>query len=116
MSARPLFRVTTRRDGETVEHIGATLAEATAAASLDRREGRIAAIASVAEALLAGEQPTRADALFVGSALSAWLTTDRGKLERDFFRVLRPRSHATVARIWRALQNSVKNRPPSRVP
>ncbi len=78
------------------------MGEALAAADLDTCRGRIAAIGRVAEALLASGI---SDHVFVGSALLAWLQTDRGKLERDFFRVLAPRSRHTVARIWRELNS-----------
>lgn len=100
----PVRILTHSADGSTVEHVGASVPEALAAADLGKREGRIALLGELAEALLAGKQPTRAAALFVGGALLAWLETDRGRLERDFFRVLEPRSHLTVARCWRALR------------
>ena len=104
-------------DGETIEHAAATVAEALAAADLSTREGRIAAIGRTAEALLASRDPAL---IFVGSALQAWLETDRGRLERDYLRVLAPRSHLTVARVWRALcahaQNSDPHRPPPKLP
>ena len=45
------------------------------------REGRVALLAEVADALLRGEAPGREAALFVGSALSAWLRMD-GPFER----------------------------------
>jgi len=109
-----LIRVRTHSaDGETVEHVGTSVAEARASAALDAREGRIAAIGAAAEALLTSDDPRLK---FVGSALAAWLETDSGRLERDFFRVLAPRSHLTVARVWRALrsrQNSDNRGPPS---
>lgn len=111
-AAAPLRVVTRNADGQTTEHLAATLAEVRAAVNLDTREGRIAAIGAAAEALLASRVPAL---VFVGSALRAWLSTDRGRLERDFLRVLEPRSHLTVARVWRALRGP-QNSEPRRTP
>lgn len=67
------------------------------------REGRIRLIGETAKALLAGRMPSKSAALFVGGALDSWLR-EGGRLERDFFKVLRPRSHYTVARAWAKLE------------
>ena len=45
------------------------------------REGRVELLAEVAAALLRGETPSKEAAMFVGSALSAWLRTG-GVFER----------------------------------
>ena len=71
------------------------------------REGRVRLIGELAEALLAGKQPDRAAALFVGGALLAWLEHG-GSLERDFFKVIKPKSHRTPRAIWAGL----RQRPP----
>jgi hypothetical protein len=64
--------------------------------AFDRRE-RVRLIREVAEALLRGELPERAAALFVGGALSAWLSKG-GRLENSYFQVSARRgSHATPA-------------------
>lgn len=56
-------------------------------------------LAQLAESLLAGREPPRAAAMFLGSALSAWLAQG-GNLERDFLRVTAPAgSHRTPARL-----------------
>ena len=67
------------------------------------REGRIALLGEVGEALLAGRLPSREAALFLGSALMAWLAHG-GNFERDFLEVRKPKSHNTVARVWAQLR------------
>ena len=58
-------------------------------ASLERQE-RVALLLAAADALLRGDAPDRAAALFLGGALRAWLT-EGGNLERDFLHVKAPR-------------------------
>lgn len=71
------------------------------------REGRIRMLGELAHALLAGDQPDRSAALFLGGALIAWLEHG-GSLERDYLRVsARAGSHQTAASIWRGLQKPV---------
>ena len=66
------------------------------------RAARVKLLAEMAAALLAGRKPSRASALFVGGALSAWLENG-GSLERQYFRVSARRgSHHTAAALWRA--------------
>lgn len=103
----PVRVLTHSADGETVEHSGASVAEALAAGDFDTREGRILALGKYAEDGLAGRPHDRATELFLCGALLKWLETDCGRLERDFFRVLEPRSHLTVARVWRALRGRI---------
>jgi hypothetical protein len=55
-----------------------------------------------AVATLAGQQPSQAALLFVAGALAGWLENG-GNLERDYFRVVRPKSHVTPAVIWRMI-------------
>jgi hypothetical protein len=60
------------------------------------REGRVFLLDEAARALLAGNAPDREAALFVGSALQAWLADGRSPFERHA-RVSAPRgSHRTV--------------------
>jgi len=71
------------------------------------REGRIALINEVAQALLDGRTPTREGALFVGAALGTWLREGGrcGALERDFLRVAAPpRSTLTAGRMFQRMQ------------
>ncbi len=73
------------------------------------REGRVRLIGELAEALLAGEPPNRAVALFVGGALLGWLENG-GSLERSFLRVsAKAGSHGTPAAIWRALRQQQRS-------
>jgi hypothetical protein len=67
------------------------------------REGRIALIGAVAQALLDGRLPSNEARLFVGGALMAWLEQG-GHLERNFLRVRKPQSHNTVVRVWARLR------------
>lgn len=67
------------------------------------RETRVAIIGRVAEALLAGREPDRSDAFFVGGALIAWLENG-GNLERDYLKVVKPQSHMTPAVLWRRIK------------
>lgn len=68
------------------------------------RQDRVRLLAEVAQALLDGREPSRAAALFVGGAVSAWLAQGGriGALERDFLRVAAPRSSRhTASELWR---------------
>ena len=66
----------------------------------------MALIAAVAEALLAGRMPPRDAAMFVDSALSAWLSGG-GNLEKQYLRVsAKAGSHATASALWRALRDA----------
>ena len=67
------------------------------------RERRIALLGESASALLAGELPSIEERMFLGGALHAWLSLG-GSLERDFLRVVKPKSHHTPARVWARLQ------------
>jgi hypothetical protein len=67
------------------------------------REGRVRLIGEAAQALLDGRAPGKAAALFLGGALAGWLR-EGGNLERDFFKVIRPKSHDTVQRVWARIE------------
>src|SRR5260221_660739 len=84
--------------------LAAALQPARPPASLDR-EGRVRMIGEAAEALIKGELPARDAALFLGGALLAWLTKG-GSLERDYFKIVRPKSHVTPSVIWQQLQEA----------
>lgn len=64
------------------------------------REGRVALIVEVADALLAGRLPRTEAALFVGGSLQKWLQ-DSGDLVRDYFQVTKAKSHYTPSAIFR---------------
>lgn len=75
------------------------------------RAGRVALLAECADALLAGRLPSVSARMFVGSALSSWISEGGriGALERDFLRVAAPpRSTATPARLWAAMRSDVR--------
>ena len=67
------------------------------------RAGRIQLIGEAAQALLAGRLPERDAALFLAGALLSWLETG-GSLEREFLKVVKPKSHHTPAAIWQEIQ------------
>src|SRR5438552_14281770 len=67
------------------------------------RAGRIRLIGEAATALLQDEMPRAEARLFLAGALLAWLTNG-GNLERDFFRIVRPKSHVTPPVIWRQIR------------
>ncbi len=70
------------------------------------REGRVSLLVEAADAMLAGKRPSRETELFLGSALSAWLT-DHGSLTRDYLRVDGiPGSHRTAAHIAQNIRSS----------
>jgi hypothetical protein len=76
------------------------------APSTATREGRVRMLGELAGALLAGNPPDRAAALFLGGALLAWLEHG-GSLERDFLKVIKPKSHRTPRAIWSELRGAV---------
>lgn len=82
-------------DRGTVTRIGGEAAELT-------REGRVYLLGILAADLLADRAPNREAAFFVGGAIQSWLT-EGGSLERDFLRVVAPKSHRTPAVVWREL-------------
>lgn len=67
------------------------------------REGRIALLGRAARALLDGKVPDAEARLFLGGAVLSWLR-EGGNLERDFFKVIRPKSHVTVQRVWARIE------------
>lgn len=76
-----------------------------APADLDR-EGRIALLAEVFDALMDGRMPSRRAALFVGGGGMQWLR-DGGSLERTYWRVSAPAgSHHTPAYVWQRISSS----------
>ena len=77
------------------------------------REQRIRLLAEVAHALLDGRTPSRPAALFLASALSAWLAQGGtcGSLERDFLKVAAPRrSTLTPGRLWARMREGSAGR------
>lgn len=77
----------------------------TARLPLDDRERRVALIGRAAQALLAGEMPDVEARLFLGGALTGWLEGG-GSLERDYLRVVKPKSHVTPRAIWKRMRGS----------
>jgi len=69
---------------------------------LGSREGRVRAISAVAAALVQGLAPMRADAVFVGSVLSAWLEQG-GPFERHARISARRGSHRTAQALFRSV-------------
>ena len=53
--------------------------------------------------VLAGRTPDRAAALFVCGAGASWLR-DGGDLVKDYFRIVRPKSHETPQRVWARIE------------
>jgi len=81
--------------------LAAALQPARPPASLGR-EGRVRMIGEAAEQLIkAGGEAC----LFTGGALLAWLVKG-GSLERDYFKIVRPKSHVTPSVIWQQLQEA----------
>jgi hypothetical protein len=66
------------------------------------REARVKMLGEAFSALLAGRPPSRDAALFLGGAGMAWLENG-GSLERDYFKVTKPKSHRTPAFIWQQM-------------
>src|SRR2546423_11968060 len=69
------------------------------------REGRIGLIGEAAAALLEKTMPSDEARIFLAAALIAWLESG-GDLAKDFLRVTRPKSHLTVARVWRRIEEA----------
>lgn len=65
------------------------------------REGRVRLIDAAARSLI--ESGTR-EGLFTGGAILAWLESS-GDLAKDYFKVTRPKSHMTISRLWRMLED-----------
>ena len=108
MSESTPLRIRTRIDGvETTTE--APNDEAYWAARLGTREGRIAALDEAARCWAEGRRPPRAIELFLAAAFSGYLATPRGRLERDFLRVLKASSHDTVHQVWLRLCRSSQN-------
>lgn len=80
----------------------AILGHAKQAHRSESRTGKIEMIGEVAEALFSDKTPSRDAALFVGGALLAWLTRG-GSLEKDYFKVVKAKSHLTPSAIWRSI-------------
>lgn len=83
------------------------------AAQLDRRE-RVRYVQEVAAALLDGRQPDRAAALFVASALGAWLAEGRrlGDLEKHYLRTCGDAGSHTTAQAIAAELERERSTPP----
>lgn len=67
------------------------------------REGKVRLLGEAFRALMDGRLPSREAALFLGSAGMAWLEGG-GSLERDFLRVVKPKSRHTPAYLWHLSQ------------
>lgn len=67
------------------------------------RKGRIRLLGEAFQALLEERIPSREAALYLGGAGMAWLQQG-GSLERDYLRVVKPKSHRTPAAIWQEIQ------------
>ncbi|MGA8149255.1 MAG: hypothetical protein WB870_17005 [Gallionellaceae bacterium] len=66
------------------------------------REKRIKLLGELAQALLAGEVPSREAALFIGGAIASWLQ-DGDSLEKTYLKVTKRHSHHTPQVIWQML-------------
>lgn len=64
------------------------------------REGRVRLLGEAFYALVDGRMPSSEAAIFLGGAGKAWLQQG-GSFERDFLKVVKPKSHRTPAVIWR---------------
>jgi hypothetical protein len=73
--------------------------------AFDRRE-RVRLLRSAAAALLAGELPDRAAALFLAGAISAWLSQG-GNLEKDFLKVRAPRGSHFTPKVLAQMDNEI---------
>lgn len=69
------------------------------------REHRVRLLGEAFEDLRDGRMPSREAALFLAGGGLAWLD-GRGDLLRDCWRVVKAKSHATPAAIWRRLRGS----------
>lgn len=67
------------------------------------REGRVRLLGELFRDLMAGRPPSREAAMFLGGAGLAWLERG-GSLERDYLRVVKPKSRHTAAYLWRQCQ------------
>src|SRR5688572_14797658 len=67
------------------------------------RAGRIELVGEAARDLAEGRLPNQEAATFLSSALLAWLERG-GNMEKDYFSITRPKSHATPQRVWRQLE------------
>jgi hypothetical protein len=67
------------------------------------RTARIKLLGEFAKATLADRKPSKESLFFVAGAISKWLSVG-GDLARDYFKVVKPKSHHTPAAIWRELQ------------
>ena len=77
-----------------------------AARDTNTYEGRVVAIGQGAQDLLAGRMPPRAQVLLIAGGIAAWLEGRSGaKLERDYWRVTKPKSRFTPQRMWREHKN-----------
>lgn len=63
------------------------------------REQRIVAIGDLADAIIAGRQPDQRTLMFLAGSLRSWLRAG-GNIEKDFWRVIQPKSHNTVQAVW----------------
>jgi hypothetical protein len=63
------------------------------------REGRLRLIGEAAQALIAGKLPRPEARLFLAGALLAWLRHG-GRLERDYFQVIKRHSKLTPNVLW----------------
>lgn len=75
------------------------------------REGRVRLLGEAFGALLDGRMPSREAALFLGGAGTSWLN-EGGDLVRDFFKIVRPKSHETPQRVWRRISAHPDERKP----
>ncbi|MBY0427873.1 MAG: hypothetical protein K2Q32_01485 [Alphaproteobacteria bacterium] len=67
------------------------------------REGRVRLLGKAFKDLLEGRIPSSDAALFLGGAGMAWLEQG-GSFERDYLKVVKPKSHRTPTVIWREVQ------------
>jgi hypothetical protein len=73
------------------------------------REDRVRLIGEAAQALLEGKLPEPAARLFVAGAIAGWLR-EGGNLERDYFKIVRPKSHDTPQRVWQRIASHLDER------
>ncbi|MGI4776603.1 MAG: hypothetical protein ACRYGA_00565 [Janthinobacterium lividum] len=67
------------------------------------REDRVRLLGQLFADLLAGRAPSREAAVFLGGAGLAWLQQG-GSLEKDYLRVVKPKSRHTAAFLWQQYQ------------
>lgn len=74
------------------------------AADLDRK---VYLLGTGAEDLVYGRMPSPSARVLIGVTMLAWLESGQGRsLERDYLRVIKPKSHRTPQKRWEEIRSS----------